>query len=38
MNNKHNKTNRDPELKNPVSPLSSGIKNNNYDNNQNYGK
>jgi hypothetical protein len=38
MKNKLNKMNQDPELENPVSPFSSGIKNKNYDNNQNYGK
>ena len=38
MKNKLNKTNQDPELENPVYLLSSGIKNKNYDNNQNYGK
>jgi len=38
MKNKLNKTNQDPKLENPVYPLSSGIKNKNYDNNQNYEK
>ena len=38
MNNKLNKMNQDFELINPDCPLTCGINNNNYSNNQNYGR